>query len=104
MAGPGETACPTIDSKQLALVAQALSPADFDFSRLLSSDSILETTMVYPLGGDDSDRTRLRGSLCFDAAVALGPFSEFVQGDRFFFEAKNLFYGVITQAAVGFEL
>jgi len=27
----GETACPTIDSKQLALVAQAVSPADFDF-------------------------------------------------------------------------
>jgi hypothetical protein len=30
-AGAGETACPTIDSKQLALVAQAVSPGDFDF-------------------------------------------------------------------------
>jgi hypothetical protein len=27
----GETACPTIDSKQRALVALAVSPADFDF-------------------------------------------------------------------------
>jgi hypothetical protein len=30
-AGAGKTACPTVDSKQLALVAQAVSPADFDF-------------------------------------------------------------------------
>jgi hypothetical protein len=31
VAEAGETACPTIDCKQLALVAQAVSPADFDF-------------------------------------------------------------------------
>ena len=29
-AGAGETACPGIDCKQLALVAQAVSPADFE--------------------------------------------------------------------------
>jgi hypothetical protein len=35
-AGASETAYPTIDSNQLALVAQAVSPADVDFSQLLS--------------------------------------------------------------------
>jgi hypothetical protein len=57
-AGAGETACPTIDSTQPALVAQAVSPADFDF--FTASDG-RQKTIVH--------RTRLAGFFTFNCQL-----------------------------------